>query len=474
MKHLPFRIFTLAIFIVLIVPLLVQDGMFMDGVLYAAVAKNQAEGFGSFWQPIFADTWNKHGVHTFHEHPPLVFGIQSLFFKILGTSIYVERFYSFLTAFFTAWLIHLNWKIIFQNQKNLIKFSWLPILFWIIIPVCFWSFQNNMHENTMGIFTLLSTYFLLKFYFQKQQNIFIILAGGFIFLASFAKGVPGFFPLAFPFLIWTSHRKSSFVNVIHHTSLLGFSTFLFYAILVLHEPAKESLSFYFENRLMGRIDSDPTVGNRFYIVERLFQELLPPLILGGLILLFSKLKSKAITFKTIDSKSGLLFLLLGFAGTLPLLLTMVQKGFYMVHALPYFGIAIAVFIAPNLEVFFQNYSERKKYNNTFTITTSILLIGVIIFASLQIGETKRDEDMLHDVYLLKNILPENAHVTIEKSIQQDWGLKVYLMRNSEISTSNTISYPYFLVEKKKKNFTLEGYKKIKTELKRYDILMVSD
>ena len=54
MKHLPFRIFTLAIFIVLIVPLLVQDGMFMDGVLYAAVAKNQAEGFGSFWQPIFA------------------------------------------------------------------------------------------------------------------------------------------------------------------------------------------------------------------------------------------------------------------------------------------------------------------------------------------------------------------------------------------------------------------------------------
>ncbi|MGK0366790.1 MAG: 4-amino-4-deoxy-L-arabinose transferase-like glycosyltransferase, partial [Saprospiraceae bacterium] len=119
MKHLPFRIFTLAIFIVLIVPLLVQDGMFMDGVLYAAVAKNQAEGFGSFWQPIFTDTWNKHGVHTFHEHPPLVFGIQSLFFKILGTSIYVERFYSFLTAFFTAWLIHLNWKIIFQNQKNL-------------------------------------------------------------------------------------------------------------------------------------------------------------------------------------------------------------------------------------------------------------------------------------------------------------------------------------------------------------------
>ena len=158
MKHLPFRIFTLAIFIGLIIPLLVQDGMFMDGVLYTAVAKNQAEGFGSFWYPIFADTWNKHGVHTFHEHPPLVFGIQSLFFKIFGTSIYVERFYSLLSAIITAWLIHINWKALFQNQKHLIKFSWLPILFWIIIPICFWSFQNNMQENTMGIFTLCLLY----------------------------------------------------------------------------------------------------------------------------------------------------------------------------------------------------------------------------------------------------------------------------------------------------------------------------
>jgi len=474
MKHLHFQIFTLAVFLLLIIPNLVQDGMFMDGVLYAAVAKNQAEGFGSFWQPIFADTWNKHGVHTFHEHPPLVFGIQSLFFKIFGTSIYVERFYSFLTAILTAWLIHLNWKILFQNQKELIKFSWLPILFWIIIPVCFWSFQNNMHENTMGIFTLLSTYFLLKFYFQKQQNTLLILAGSFIFLASFSKGVPGFFPLAFPFLIWVSHRKSTFVNVIHHTSLLGFSTFLFYALLMLYEPANESLSFYFENRLMGRIDSDPTVGSRFYIVGRLFQELLPPLILGALILIFSKLKPNVKTFKKRDLKNAGLFFLLGFAGTLPLLLTMVQKGFYMVHALPYFGIAIALIVAPNLVFFFHKKTSTQNHNSTFTYFTFALLISVLIFSTLQIGKTKRDADMLHDVYILKNILPKHTHITLEKSIHQDWGLKVYLMRNSNLSTSNTVSYPYFLVEKKKKNFSLKGYKKMKTNLKKYEILTVNN
>ena len=474
MKHLPFRIFTLAIFIGLIIPLLVQDGMFMDGVLYTAVAKNQAEGFGSFWYPIFADTWNKHGVHTFHEHPPLVFGIQSLFFKIFGTSIYVERFYSLLSAIITAWLIHINWKALFQNQKHLIKFSWLPILFWIIIPICFWSFQNNMQENTMGIFTLASTYFQLKFYFQKSKNKYLLLSGGFIFLASFCKGVPGFFPLAFPFLIWISHRKISFVNVIHHTTILSLSVLGIYALLIFHEPARESLVFYFENRLMGRIDSDPTVGNRFYIIGRLFQELLPPLILGGLILFFSKLKSKTFHSSKADFKNAFLFSLIGFAGTLPLFLTMVQKGFYMVHALPYFGIAIALIIVPNLVVFFQNKSAKKNYNNTFTILSTLLLIGVILFSSFQFGKYKRDKTMLHDVYLLKNILPKNAHITIEKSIHQDWGLKVYLMRTSGYSTSNTISYPYFLVEKKKKNFHLEGFKKMEIGLKKYNLLVIND
>ena len=291
MKHLPFQLFTLAIFIILIVPLLVQDGMFMDGVLYAAVAKNQANGFGDFWFPMFAETWNKHGVNTFHEHPPLVFGIQAVFFKVLGNGIWVERFYSFLTAIGTTWLVHLNWKVIVGKDSKLVPFSWLAILLWIIIPVVFWSFQNNMHENTMGLFILASTYFCFKFYFEKPNYQYLIWSSVFIFLATFCKGVPGLFPIAIPFLYWISHRKITFVNVILHTSLLAFGVILIYLLFMVHEPARESLSFYFENRLMGRIDSDPTVSSRFYILNRLIQELLPPIILSTLVLLFFNLKT---------------------------------------------------------------------------------------------------------------------------------------------------------------------------------------
>ena len=469
MKHLPFRIFTLAIFIILIVPLLVQDGMFMDGVLYAAVAKNQANDFGSFWFPLFAETWDKHGVNTFHEHPPLVFGIQALFFKVLGNGIWVERFYSFLTAIATAWLIHLNWKVIVGKNVKLVPFSWLAILLWIIIPVCFWSFQNNMHENTMGIFVLGSTFFCFKFYFQKQRFKYLIWSSIFIFLATFCKGVPGLFPIAIPFLYWISHRKITFVNVMQHSFLLTFNVLLIYALLLLYEPARESLSFYFENRLMGRIDSDPTVNSRFYILGRLIQELVPSIILSILILLFIKLKTKSISLKNEKFKDAILLLFIGFAGTLPLMLTLVQKGFYMVQALPYFGLGLALLITPQISSFYNKTNTNSIYSKIFKYFSILLLIGGIIFSTLQMGKTKRDQEMLHDVYLLKNILPEKAVVSVDKSIALDWNLKVYLMRNSGISANNKLEEEYFLVEKKKKNFTLEGYQKLENGLIKYDL-----
>lgn len=471
MKHLPFRIFTLAIFIILIVPILVQDGMFMDGVLYAAVAKNQANGFGSFWFPMFADTWNKHGVHTFHEHPPLALGIQALFFKIFGNGIWVERFYTFLMAIGTAWLIHLNWKIIVRKSPQLISFSWLPILLWIIIPVAFWSFQNNMLENTMGLFVLGSTYFCFKFYFEKQNYQFLVWSSIFIFLATFCKGVPALFPIAIPFLYWISHRKIKFVNVIQHTVLLTSVLFFIYVLLLFYEPARESLIFYFENRLMGRIDSDPTVKSRFYILGRLIQELLPPLILAVLIFLFAKIKSKYFEPNREHQKNAILLLLIGFSGTLPLMLTMVQKGFYMVHALPYFGLGLALIIAPLLTGFLNKTNTKSNSLKFFHYFSIALLSGGILFSIFQIKKTKRDNDMLHDVYLLKSVLPKNTFVSVDKSIALDWNLKVYLMRNSEISVNNKLEEDYFLIEKKKENFTLNGFQKKEVGLLRYDLFI---
>jgi 4-amino-4-deoxy-L-arabinose transferase-like glycosyltransferase len=65
----------------------IQEGMFFDGVTYAAISRNLAIGKGTFWDVYFRGNWR------FSEHPPLMFGIQALFFKTLGDHYLTERFY---------------------------------------------------------------------------------------------------------------------------------------------------------------------------------------------------------------------------------------------------------------------------------------------------------------------------------------------------------------------------------------------
>ena len=68
---------TTAVIAALLIPSLIKDDMFLDGVTYAAISKNITNGLGTFWQPHYTQTKDA----AFYGHPPLVFGIQSLFFS---------------------------------------------------------------------------------------------------------------------------------------------------------------------------------------------------------------------------------------------------------------------------------------------------------------------------------------------------------------------------------------------------------
>src|SRR3954468_4463643 len=96
-----FWIISICALIGLTLPVLIQNGMFMDAMLYTSVSHNLSQGIGTFWFPQFS-LQNVAGLKSFHEQPPLVFGIQAIFFKIFGDSLYVERFYTFLMLCITA------------------------------------------------------------------------------------------------------------------------------------------------------------------------------------------------------------------------------------------------------------------------------------------------------------------------------------------------------------------------------------
>jgi len=465
--HFPFRIATIAVFIGLIVPMLIQDGMFMDGLLYTCVAKNLGNGIGSFWFPVSDATWIIDGVKSFHEHPPLAFGIQSVFFKLLGNSMYVERFYSLLTACLTAFLIIITWKEIFKENKEMAKYSWLAVLFWVIVPVVYWSFQNNMQENTMGVFSLSAVYFILKGLSSNNKTLlYIFLAGFFTFLATFSKGVPGLFPIGVVGLYWLINKKPKFYLTVLYTTILVFIPALIYYLLLLKPEAKEALTFYLNHRLLGRIDADPTVTNRFHTLIAIFSQLLPVLIIG--VILFFVFRKKSINKYFQFKKEFILFILIGLSASLPLMLTMVQKDFYFSHSIPYFAIAIAILLSPGIEVLVNKIDMGKRGFRNFTYIAYFLLVFAVGFSIFNIGNQSRDKDQLHDTYLIGKNIPNNKIIDTTPSIMTQFNIRYYLVRYFNISTlPSGTEHDYLLIDNENKDIVPEGYEKVELATVRY-------
>lgn len=467
----PFWLSTIAIGIILICPPLIQDGMFMDGQQYACVAKNLSDGLGTFWFPFLSETWMKAGSSFFMEHPPVVYAIQSVFFTLFGDSLYVERFYSFLTALLTAYLISLIWRLLFKTKEDQKRVSWFPVLLWVLTPVVYWTYQNNLQENTMGVFTLLSVYFVLKSLLGKTNSIrWIILAGIALFLASFSKGVPGFFPVVSVAVYWLVYRNISFSKTILFSFLLLAVPILIYSVLLLNDTAYESLSYYFNERLLHRIENEGVVDNRLYSASKLFLELIPSIILLGLILLLGKVKSIAFSLLKEDKKKFWFFILIGLSASLPLMLTPVQRGFYLVPAIPYFSIALALIGAPILTYLINRISIKSKGFKAFASLSIVLLIFSIGLSSMQFGKIGRDQDMLHDVYLIGENVDYGSSFKIEDATYDIWSLQFYFIRYFGISMGGSVeNSPYFLIEKGTKLKLPNSYVLVPLETKQFDL-----
>lgn len=447
-RTLPFWLFTFSVIMVLVVSQLVQDGVFMDGMLYISVSKNLADGLGTFWNPHFSLT----SMSDFHEQPPLYFGLLAIFYKLFGTSMYVERLFCLLCYTITAFFIHKLWKTIFESETEMAKNSWLPVLFWSTIPVCFWAYTNHVEETVMAVFTTISVYYMYCAIFKKQRIVFnLVLAGIFIFLSSLTKGVQGMFPVAGAVFYFMVFRTISFRKMILYSLLLVGVPLVIYGMLMITN-ADVYLSFkkYFEIRLLGTFaNKGATTDTHFDLLARLFMELLPVAALTALLLFFTRKQKAHDRITSNHYKTILWFLFMGLSGSLPLMVTLEQRGFYLVTSFPLFAIGIAMWLAPRLT----QWTERiNLLSPTFKLTkilSIVLLAATTSFSVMQVGHTKRDSDLLSDVYAIGKIVPHGDIINMPDDMWNDWSLREYLIRNFYISTDKCCNQPhtFFIIRK---------------------------
>jgi len=197
-KRIRFFLFPLAFAVIALFPMF-GKGMFLDGILYAIVSQNVAHDICGLWSLKITDSLYPH----FNEHPPLVFALQSQFFKFFGDAYWVERLYSLITVLLSAWLIYLIYYQILRlsfminglgnatttphsdassiSTKSIVfpSSAWV-LLLWISVPVVNRCAQNNMLENTMLVFVLASVWCYFQFLKIKfSSSIFTETSGSF-------------------------------------------------------------------------------------------------------------------------------------------------------------------------------------------------------------------------------------------------------------------------------------------------------
>jgi 4-amino-4-deoxy-L-arabinose transferase-like glycosyltransferase len=443
--YFPVWVFTISVFIIAILPSLIQDGMFIDGIQYAAISKNLANGLGTFWFPYLSENWNVKGSAYFLEHPPLVYAIQSIFFRILGDGLYTERIYCLFTAIISALLIARIWNLATENSNGIQKLSWLPILFWISMPIVFRSYQMNVLENTMGILILAAVYCLLVgLKNNKHSYLYFIFGGVFIFLSTLCKGIPGFFPMVVIVMYWLAGGEIRFQKMVMYSLVLLFVPSLLYILVIMNGNAFKSLSFYFSARLLERVQNDPVVNSHFHIIFRLIIDLLPAIVVSFILYLANRKKTGLSGNK--EYKAHILFfLLIGIAGSIPLAFTLVQRDFYLAPSLPFYAVSLALLISDYLDNLIKQFSKNSRIFNVFRVLSISLFIGGLIYTGLMVGNAERDQNILHDTYILGEEIGEGNRIRLDTSQGDNWSFELYLIRYFNISLGSSIKDSRYII-----------------------------
>lgn len=468
--HFPFRAFTLSILIITILPSLIQDGMFIDGIQYAAVSKNLANGLGTFWFPYLSENWIYAGSKSFLEHPPLVYAVQSIFFRILGDGIYTERIYCFLTAVISAFLIIQIWNLATYKDPEIKKISWLPVLIWIGMPLVYRSFQMNVQENTMGVFILAAVYWILKgLGYQRISYFCFTLAGVFIFLSSLCKGLPGLFPLVAIGVYWLAAGRIKFSRVILYSLILFIVPALLYIFILFDDTAYASLSFYISERLIERVQNEPVVNSHFHIILRLILDLIPAIVFF-VIMYLTQRKRTSLSDIEDYKRNGFFFLLLGIAGSFPLALTLVQRDFYLAPSLPYYAIGVALLSAPFVNTLLLKSSRNSIGFRLFRTLSVALIIGGLAYTGIMAGKAERDQDILHDTYIMGGKIEEGSRVRLAISSGDHWRLELYLIRHFNICLGGPSEDSEYLIRRKsEEQIYEESYKLMPMDTQTYSL-----
>ena len=424
-NNTPFWLLLIGIVLVLLSKNLLTEGMFVDGVTYASISRNMAEGQGTFWNPHYTQTLYP----EFRQHPPLALGMGALAFKALGDHWWVEKAYSVLMFLLSGLLIALIWK----RTTNNLRWAWLPLLFWMAIPLVSWSATNNLLENTMTVFVLLSVYLMIVGY-QRNHKFWLILSSVSLLMAFLSKGFTGLFPLVFPILYCAFDQKRKWIQGPVDSLILVVSLAVLTGIMFLvFPPSFAYLKEYIQVQVIGGGLHEATTTSRFTILLDLVQQLIIPFVVAMALAICktqNKVNRKVFEFPP-DKSWFYTFLILGLLGVQPIMVSVKQRDFYMLAALPFFALACGHISLSMITLWLTRMTPR--IHTWLTLGASCVLLSGLVLNAIHFGKYGRDKALIEEV---KNKVAEaekNNIIDITPEEYTHWETHAYYTRYGKIS-----------------------------------------
>lgn len=457
-KYLPLDLLLFSAFLFLFVAPLFQQGLFIDGLLYKTVANNYFRGEGEFWSMKFSDVT----MTPFYEQPPLFFAVTAYFYHLFGNSFLADKF---LTLLMLIGVVVVLKKVnrLLSNEPLMHRVS---LLFFLGIPVIAWSFANQVIETQVALLSLLGYMFFLL---SRGTGSFLIYVFAFSIIGIglfLTKGFQSCFVLIVPFAYAFSFKNSRDLLFGVLSSLIFLS--LLYYFLRVNEASKSWFDNYYSKRLMASLNGvGATTTWRLEIVFRLFTEMLFPLLVILAVWIYAK-KKKIVKRSGLHQKHALALLITGLAGSLPYVITLEQRGFYLVPSFAFFILALVVFFQHEISSLFIVYEQQlhRKMVEYVLLATSVLSVIYLLASPFLF---KRDENLIHDVAIISKYVEAHDTVAIDEDMWNDTPLQSYLYMQKQCNVEAGVDKTYYIHDRSHPTDPDPSYVKLPVPTRQYDL-----
>jgi 4-amino-4-deoxy-L-arabinose transferase-like glycosyltransferase len=454
--------FVLSIFCLTVLPRLLSYGMFLDGVTYASIARNLAQGFGSFWRLYYTDMVYP----QFYQHPPLGFFLQSFAYRIWGDSLRIEAFWGLGVGLVILILISLIWR---HTEDNTPAHSgaWLPLLMFVTLPMTSWLLANNMLEGTMTVFSTLAALLAICSLYSASKPIIVLsafLSGLAIFCAILTKGPVGFFPFSIP-AVWfiTAGEKKQWQRSVSVMGMMFLGFVVPFILVLAGGESLKSLSLYYSQQVVASLSGTREKGtNNFWIVSVILREIIVPVIIGAIVWRLAKLKERTKNKLSFGMRFWF-YLLIALGGSLPMVLSPKQMGWYIFPSLPFYSLAAASLFDKPFAHLQDILLKTKRRVAVIWIIAAVVFVSAIGWMFAENRQLRRQKEFHHDFSIQALNIPGRQVISVyPPELQHEWELVANMQRQFGMSLSDSLGHDYLLTTVEWQGYidSLKKYKKI--------------